>query len=185
LPELNLRAGATFTVHPEKGTRWSESANVQAVLTVPIYQAGREYSAIRQAKQLASQRQIQIIEATREVRRQVTASWYNLVSSGQSISSAKSQVAAAVLALDGINQEYLVGSRTTIDVLNAEQEVLVAKLGLVNAEYAKMISNYQLLQAMGKLTSKHLGLGGHYYDPKTNYNAVKDKWFGHQINDAN
>ena len=136
---------------------------------------------MRKAKQTASQRKIQIIEATRAVRQQVTASWYSLTSSKQAIASAKSQVAAAALALDGIAQEYQVGSRTTIDVLNAEQEVLNARLGLVNSEYAQVISNYQLLQAIGKLTARNLGLGGHQYDPKTNYNAVKDKWIGTDI----
>jgi outer membrane protein len=181
LPELNLQATGAYSVHPQQGVDHSESATVQAALTVPIYQAGREYAAIREAKQTSSRRQIQIIEATRMVRQQVAASWYTLVSAGQSISSAKSQVAAAALALDGIKQEYLVGSRTTIDVLNAEQEVLVARLGLVDAEYAQMIGNYQLLQAMGKLTAKHLGLGGAYYDPRSNYNAVKNKWIGQDI----
>jgi outer membrane protein len=181
LPEISLRATGSYTIHPDTGIAHSESAAIQGVLTVPIYQSGREYAAIRQAKQTSSQRQVQIIEATRDVRQQVTAAWYTMVSSGQSISSAKAQVAAAALALDGINQEYLVGSRTTIDVLNAEQEVLNARLGLVNAEYAQVISSYQLLQAMGKLTSRHLGLSGHRYDPKTNYNAVKDKWIGSDI----
>ncbi len=181
LPELNLEAAGRYTVSPEKGVAHSESFAVAGVLTVPIYQSGREYASIRQAKQTSSRRQIAIVEATREVRRQVTASWYTMVSSQQSISSAKSQVAAAALALDGINQEYLVGSRTTIDVLNAEQEVLSARIGLVNAEYAQMISQYQLLQSMGKLTSRHLGLGGHIYDPKVNYDRVKDKWIGGDI----
>jgi outer membrane protein len=184
LPELSLRASGSYTIHPQGGVDNAESAAIQGVLTVPIYQAGREYSSIRQAKQTSSQRQVQIIEATRAVRQQVTTAWYTSVSSRQSIASAKAQVAAAALALDGINQEYLVGSRTTIDVLNAEQEVLNARLGLVSAEYAQVISNYQLLQAMGKLTSRHLGLGGTYYDPKTNYNAVKDKWIGHDIGDG-
>jgi outer membrane protein len=151
------------------------------VVSIPIYQGGREYAAIRQAKQTASQRQLQIIEATRAVRQQVTAAWYTYVSSGQGITAAKAQVAAASLALDGINQEYLVGSRTTIDVLNAEQELLNARLGLVSAEYAKMISSYQLLQAMGKLTARHMGLGGGYYDATSNYRQVKDKWIGHDV----
>ncbi len=181
LPEISLRATGSYTIHPQTGVGHSESAAIQGVLTVPIYQSGREYAAIRQAKQTSSQRQVQIIEATRDVRQQVTGAWYTLVSSRQSISSAKAQVAAAALALDGINQEYLVGSRTTIDVLNAEQEVLNARLGLVNSEYAQVISNYQLLQAIGKLTARNLGLGGHQYDPKTNYNAVKDKWIGSDI----
>jgi outer membrane protein len=181
LPELSLQASASRTIQPQKGVDWSNSASVAGVLSVPIYQAGREYVAIRRAKQVSSQRKIQIIEATREVRRQVTSAWYTITSSRQAIASAKSQVAAAVLALDGINQEYAVGSRTTIDVLNAEQEVLNARLGLINAEYSKVISSYQLLQAMGKLTSRHLGLGGHVYDPAEHYGTVKDKWIGSDV----
>jgi outer membrane protein len=179
LPEVTLQASAQHILHPQDGVKWSESATIQGILTVPIYQSGREYAAIRQAKQTANQRQIQIIEATRAVRSQVTTAWYALVSARQSIVSAKAQVAAAALALDGINQEYQVGSRTTIDVLNAEQQVLSARIGLVNAEYSQMIFNYQLLQAMGKLTARHLELGVATYDPKANYNAVKDKWIGY------
>lgn len=181
LPQLSLEASASRTIQPQKGVDWSNNASVAGVLSVPIYQAGREYVAIRRAKQVSSQRKIQIIEATREVRRQVTAAWYAITSSRQAIASAKSQVAAAVLALDGINQEYAVGSRTTIDVLNAEQEVLNARLGLINAEYAKVLSSYQLLQAMGKLTARHLGLGGHIYDPAEHYSTVKDKWIGQDV----
>jgi outer membrane protein len=181
LPEISLQASASHIISPQQGVDWSNRAVVQGVLSVPIYQGGSEYSAIRRAKQTSSQRKIQIIEATRTVRQQVTASWYLHTSAQQAITSARSQVTAAALALDGINQEYAVGSRTTIDVLNAEQEVLVARLGLINAEYAKVISSYQLLQAVGKLTARHLGLGGQIYDPTQNYDAVKDKWFGQDV----
>lgn len=181
LPEISLRATGSYTVQPQTGVKSAESATIQGVVTVPIYQSGREYAAIRQSKQVASQRQVQIIEATRSVREQVTVYWYALVSARQAITAAKAQVAAAVLALDGINQEYLVGSRTTIDVLNAEQEVLNARLGLINAEYGQFLSTYQLYQAIGKLTARHLGLRGYYYDPKDNYRVVKDKWIGTDI----
>jgi outer membrane protein len=177
-PEVDLRASATRTWNPQDGVKWAESATVQGVVNVPLYQSGREYAAIRQAKQTASQRQIQIVEATRAVREQVTATWYILTSARQAIVSAKAQVAAADLALDGITQEYQVGSRTTIDVLNAEQEVLNARLGLVSAEFTEVLSRYQLLQAMGKLTARHLALRGVYYDPKENYERVKNKWIG-------
>lgn len=180
LPELSLRATASHTEHPANGFDYAESATISGVVNIPIYQGGREYSAIRQSKQISSQRGIQIIEATRSVRQQVTTAWYTLVSSAQAITSSKAQVAAAALALDGIDQEYLVGSRTTIDVLNAQQEVLSSRLGLINAEYARMISSYQLLQAMGKLTARHLALGGEYYNPETNYNYVKNKWIGYR-----
>jgi outer membrane protein len=178
LPEISLRASASQTFEPQDGVDNAQSATIQGVLTVPIYQGGREYAAVRQAKQTASQRQIQIIEATRSVRQQVSTSWYSLRSTTTTISSAKAQVAAAALALDGINQEYQVGSRTTIDVLNAEQELLNARLGLIGAEYSQHLASYQLLSAMGKLTARNLGLGGEYYDPKENYENVKNKWIG-------
>jgi outer membrane protein len=182
LPELSLQATGQRNDVIRNGNGFTEEAILSGVLSVPIYQAGREYSNIRQTKQTASQRQIQIIEATRNVREDVTSAWYTLVSSAEAITAAKAQVAAAVLALDGINQEYLVGSRTTIDVLNAQQEVLNARLGLINAEYAQYISRYQLLQAMGKLTAKHLALGGGYYDPTDYYDQVNDKWIGYKTN---
>jgi outer membrane protein len=183
LPTIDLQASASYSATDNDGDGPVRSATVLGVLNVPIYQSGREYAAIRQAKQTASQRQIEIIEATRAVRRQVTSAWYALQASREAIVSAKSQVSAAELALDGIQQEYQVGSRTTIDVLNAEQEVLTARIGLVNAEFSEKLSSYQLLQAMGKLTAKHLGLGGTYYDPKRNYNRVKNKWIGTGIGD--
>jgi outer membrane protein len=182
LPQIRVEAQASRTENPGNGLKFSDSAQISGVVEIPIYQAGREYSNIRRSKQESSQRQVQIIEATRSVRQQVTSAWYILVSSAQSITAAKAQVAAAILALDGINQEYLVGSRTTIDVLNAQQEVLSARLGLVNAEYAQMISSYQLLQAMGKLTARTLALGADYYDPTDYYNFVKSKWIGYDTN---
>jgi outer membrane protein len=178
LPVLSLRASASQTFEPQQGVDNAQSAAIQGVLTVPIYQGGSEYAAVRRAKQTASQRQIQVIEATRSVREQVSTAWYALRSTATTISSAKTQVSSSALALEGINQEYQVGSRTTIDVLNAEQELLNAQLGLINAEYSQHLASYQLLSAMGKLTARNLGLGGGYYDPTENYNNVKNKWIG-------
>ena len=94
------------------------------------------------------------------------------------LGTATAQVAAAALALDGINQEYQVGSRTTIDVLNAEQELLSARIGQITAEHDRVVVSYQLLAAIGHLTARHISLGGEFYDPEENYNAVKGKWFG-------
>jgi outer membrane protein len=169
--------GANENERGQRNKTRSNAASVALTMTVPIYQGGSEYAAVRQAKETANQRSIQIIQATRSVRQQVSAAWNLLVSSKQSIIAAKAQVSAANLALDGIEQEYLVGSRTTIDVLNAQQELLNARVGLINAEYAQVLANYQLQQAIGKLTYKHLGLG-EGYNPNLHYNAVKDKWIG-------
>ena len=177
LPTLVLNASANYTNDPRKGLEYSESATIQGVLTVPLYQSGAEYSAVRQAKQTASQQQLKIIGATRTVRQQVTSSWYVLIASRQAIVSAKAQVSASNAALDGINQEYLVGSRSTIDVLNAEQSVLNARLTLINAEHDQLVASYQILASIGHLTARQLGLGG-YYDVRKNYDNVKNKWIG-------
>ena len=177
LPTVTLEASASYTNHPQKGLRHAESATIQGVVSVPLYQSGAEFTAIRQAKHLASEQQLKIISASRNVRQQVTSSWYVLVASRQAIVSAKAQVAASNAALDGIGQEYLVGSRSTIDVLNAEQAVLNARLTQINAEHDQLVASYQILASIGHLTARHLGLGG-YYDVRKNYDAVKNKWIG-------
>jgi outer membrane protein len=178
LPTLSLQATASATRNFSSVIKRSESATVQGVLSVPIYQAGNEYSAIRQAKQQASQSGIQIIGATRSVRQQVAVAWATYTASGQSITSAKAQVSSAALALDGVQQEYQVGSRTTVDVLNAEQALLTARVTLAIAERDQLVASYQLVSAIGHLTARRLALGGPYYDPVQNYNTVKDKWIG-------
>jgi outer membrane protein len=178
LPTLSLQASATATHDPAVGVEHSESATVQGVLSIPIYQAGNEYSAIRQSKHLASQTGINIIGATRSVRQQVAVAWASYTAFGQAITSAKAQVASAALALDGVQQEYQVGSRTTVDVLNAEQALLAARVTLVTAEHDQLVASYQLVSAIGHLTARRLSLGGPYYDVEKNYNNVKNKWFG-------
>ena len=177
LPTVSLQGTASYTNDPSDGVDHSEFATIQGVVAVPLYQGGDEYSAVRQAKQTASQRQLQIIGATRTVRQQVTSSWYVLVASKQAITAAKAQLEAARAALDGINQEYLVGSRSTIDVLNAEQSVLNAQLSLISAEHDQLVASYQILSSIGHLTARNLGLGG-YYDVRANYDQVKNKWIG-------
>jgi outer membrane protein len=179
LPSAGLRASASTTFNPNVSTfERSDSIVVQGVVTVPLYQGGAEYSAVRQSKQIASQRQIQIIGATRAVREQVASSWNILVASRESISAAKAQVGAALKALDGVKQEYLVGSRSTLDVLNAEQELLNARTTLVATEHDQTVASYQLLASIGRLTARELGVPGALYDPEENYHAVKNKWFG-------
>jgi outer membrane protein len=80
--------------------------------------------------------------------------------------------------LEGLNEEYKVGSRSTIDVLDAEEDLLSARINLVSAEHDQIVASYQLLAAIGKLTARNLGLPGPYYDVEANYKAVKNKWFG-------
>lgn len=178
LPEASLLASASVSEDWESDGGRQTTTSVQAVVNVPIYEGGRVYSSVRQAKQVASQRRIQIIEATRQVREAVTASWNLLESKRSSSQSARAQVSAAELAASGVREEYLVGSRSTIDVLNAQQELLNAKISLVVAERDLIVSSFQVLGSIGKLTAANLRLRTQIYDPKRNYNKVKDKWIG-------
>jgi outer membrane protein len=185
LPEASLTADASYTDEfddkatffnsnkPEK--RLTASLNV----TVPLYpQGGAVYSAIRQAKQLASQRKIEVIEVARAVRQAVSQSWAAYVAYVQIIKNARTGVSAAELALSGVQQEYQAGTRTTLDVLDAQQELVQAQVTLVNAERNRVIAGYQLLSSIGHLTARDLKLNVALYDVDENYRRVRNKWFG-------
>jgi outer membrane protein len=177
LPSLTLNGSLDHSINPNSFTSTIDTARISGVLTVPIYEAGRIFSQVRQAKETASQNRVQVIGAVRTVRENVSNAWNGLIADGQSLASTRDQMAAAALALDGIQQEYQVGSRTTIDVLNAQQTLLSAQITEVQAIREQVVASYQLQQAMGHLTARHLGLGG-YYDPESHYNDVRDKWIG-------
>jgi TolC family type I secretion outer membrane protein len=178
LPAASLQASATFNDNPSSGTSRSESARIEGVLTIPLYEAGRVYSSVREAKHVASQRRLQVIQAGRSVRESVSISWNNLAAAREIIVSAKAQVSAAELALDGVRQEYFVGSRTTLDVLDAETEVVTARIALVSAERDQIVAAYQILGSIGRLTARDLVLPVEYYDADENYLKVRGKWFG-------
>jgi outer membrane protein len=179
LPELSLRATARLVeddLDRKRGS--SEDARVEGVLTIPLYEAGRVYSSVRQAKHVASQRKLGVIQSARAVREAVSNAWNNLISARQTIAAARSQVSASELALEGVRQEYLVGSRTTLDVLDAESELVAARITLVQAERDQIVASYQILGSIGHLTARDLKLAVDYYDAEANYLDVRGKWFG-------
>ena len=124
-------------------------------LSVPLYaQGGAVYSSVREAKQLASQRRIQVIEVARPVRKAVAEAWNAYVAYGDIIANARTEVSAAELALNGVQQEYQAGTRTTQDVLDAQSLLVTAKTKLVNAEKNRVVAAYQMLAAIGHLTAQ-------------------------------
>jgi outer membrane protein len=177
LPSLSLQGQYAYNANPNANVSWSEQAVLQGVLTVPLYDGGRTYAAVREAKQKASANRIQVIGAVRSVRENVTVAWNNLTATAESLAATRDQLGAVNLALDGVRQEYAVGSRTTIDVLNSQQAVLTAQILQVNAQHDQLVASYQLQLAIGHLTARHVGLGT-IYDPEENYNATRGKWIG-------
>ena len=149
-----------------------------AQLTVPLYQGGARYSDIRRAKQVNSQRRLQIISSERTVLAEARRSWEQYKASISSISSNESQVRANEIALEGVRQEAIVGSRTTLDVLDAEQELLDARVNLVRANRNYNVAGYTVLASLGRLNAVSLDLDVELYDPDKNYKSVKTKFIG-------
>ena len=154
-----------------------QSFTVQGLVTVPIYEAGLTYSRVRQAKENVSQSKLRAIDAVRTVRQGVASAWARLVAARESVAADLTQLSASQLALNGVRQEYAVGSRSTIDILNAEALLLNAQIALVSAQHDQLLGSYQLQAAMGHLTAQHLRLGT-LYNPNEHYNDVRNKWFG-------
>ncbi len=146
--------------------------------TVPIYQNGSEWSRIRQAKELVAQRRNELDSARRTQAENVIRAWRQLDSSRSRVTSFEAQVRANEVALNGVRQEALVGSRTTLDVLNAEQELLNAQVSLVQARRDVQVSYYGVLAGIGRLTARSMALPVEYYDEERYYNEVGSRWIG-------
>jgi outer membrane protein len=157
---------------------WSDSASVTARLSMPLYQAGQPSAEVRQLKETLGQQRIALDAARGAVRQGFVSAWAMLEATTAQVAAAASQVAADQLALAGVLEERKVGQRTTLDVLNAQQDLLNARVSQVTAQHDRVIAAYQVMSAMGKLDAKTLGLAVSIYDPTEHYNAVKDKWFG-------
>jgi outer membrane protein len=152
--------------------------SVLGQITVPIYQGGAEESAVRQAKQLRSQAELAIADTQRQVVDATRTAWQSFVTAQATIQSNRAQVDANQVAFDGVKQEQQVGSRTILDVLNAEQELLNAQVSVVVSQRDSYVAAYQLLAAMGLLTAKNLALHVRLYNPLQNYDDNAARWFG-------
>ncbi|NIA67522.1 TolC family outer membrane protein [Pelagibius litoralis] len=178
LPEVNLQGQLSY--QHEGSTRASESrsAEVLALVRVPLYQQGSVSSRVRESKQVASQRRLQVREALRQAREDAISAWESLETARAQIEAFQQSVRANEIALEGVRQENAVGARTVLDVLDAEQELLDAQVNLVGAQRDEVVASYQVLTAVGRLTAADLGLTAEIYDPETDYREVRDTWFG-------
>ncbi|TDT90315.1 TolC family outer membrane protein [Azorhizobium sp. AG788] len=156
----------------------TSSASVALNLTVPIYQGGAEYSAIRQSKELLTQARIEVDVNRDTVRANTVQYWGALEAAKAQIQSAQASVAANTLALEGVREEWRVGQRTTTDVLNAQTDLTTSKSNLVTAQRDRVVAAYSLLSSVGKLDAVTLGLKVPVYDARVHYDQVRDAWAG-------
>jgi outer membrane protein len=154
------------------------NASIVGQVTVPIYQGGQEYSLIRQSKETLGQQRISLDTQRDQVQQNVTQSWGQLEAAKAQIQATTAQVNSAEIALNGVREEARVGQRTTLDVLNAQQELVNARVALVTAQHDRVVASYALLNAVGGLSVGGLGLKSSVYDPMTHYQQVRDTWAG-------
>jgi TolC family type I secretion outer membrane protein len=178
LPSVQLRAGLQHQDEFVNSENTFQEARLMAELLVPLYQQGAVSSRVRQAKQIASQRRIEVDEIRLLAREDAIEAWESLQTAKAQIVSFKAGVSSTKIALEGVRQENLVGSRTVLDVLDAEQEVLDAQVSLVVANRDELLADFALKQAMGHLTAQALALPVTVYDPEADYHAVRNRWYG-------
>lgn len=184
LPQVNLVGVVQQQLDLQVPTDRYYTYGVRLQATVPIYQNGSEWSRVRQAKQLVGQRRNELDSARRAAAENVIRAWRQLDSSRSRVTSFEAQVRANEVALNGVRQEALVGSRTTLDVLNAEQELLNAQVNLVQARHDTQVAYYGVLAGIGRLTARTLALPVEYYDEERYYNEVGSRWIGWGTGDS-
>ena len=155
-----------------------QSASIVATLTVPIYEGGQVYSRVRQAKEQAGQQRLNVDVVRDQVRQAVTAAWGSVEATRLQVAAAQAQVQAATIALSGVREEAKVGQRTTLDVLNSQQELAEGRVALISAQRDRVVATYSLLSSLGRLTASDLGLKVAQYDSTKHFNQVRDKWIG-------
>jgi outer membrane protein len=156
----------------------SFGASATAQLSVPVYQGGAEYSLIRQSKETEAQQRLNLATVRDQTRANVVTAWGQLVAGKAQVTSAQSQVTASEVALNGVREEAQAGQRTTLDVLNAQQALVNARVALVTAQHDRVVASYAVLNAIGRLSPQVLQLPTVTHDPSVHYHQVRDSWIG-------
>src|SRR5690606_14546714 len=155
---------------------YSRNVTGTAVVSVPIFTGGLTSSRIRQSVERNTADRITVEGVRRGVLQSTTQAWSELVAARANIASTAEQVRAAAIAAEGTRQEQQVGLRTTLDVLNAEQELRAAQLAQVQARRDAYVAAASVLAALGQLDARQLAPGVDVYDPEDNFDAIRTSW---------
>jgi outer membrane protein len=154
------------------------SASIVGRLTIPLYEGGQTYSQIRQAKETVGQRRLEAEDVRDQVRSNIVSAWGQLEAAKAQVIASQAQVQANEVALNGVREEARVGQRTTLDVLNAQQELLNARTNLIVSQRNRVVFSYGVVQAVGRLTVRFTALPVAVYSPREHFDQVKDLWYG-------
>jgi outer membrane protein len=178
MPNVSLQGSVLNTSNVSGANELNHNAQIVASVTFPLYQGGSEYAAIRQARQQQQQARRLIDDARRTAVQNVISAWETYNAARSSIESTRSQIRANRIALEGVQREAIVGSRTTLDVLNAEQLLLTSRVTLVQNLVNLVSASYAVAAAVGRLTARDLALPVPLYDETAYYKAVRNRWIG-------
>lgn len=170
--------------YSSQGSNYQRSGEVAGRLSVPLYEGGAIYSQVRQAKEthLSTIQSLEVVRAQTE--QAVVAAWQQMEAARARVEHNMLAIKANQSALEGVTNEEAIGQRTFLDILNAEQELLFAKVAYATARTSHVVAAYTLLAQIGRLDADHLELVGEIYDPTKHYDEVRRKWFGLSITHA-
>ena len=180
LPQVSVQASASRSVQTDSSltTTATDQASILGQVNVPIYDGGMAASQTRQAKEVASQSRLVLEQVRNQSRTAVVSAWVSNEGTKVALAAAESEVRAADVALQGVRREAQGGQRTTIDVLNAQQDLTNARSRQIIAQRDRVIASYTLLSAVGRLDVRTLGLNTPDYLPEVHYHQVRDAWHG-------
>jgi len=181
LPSASIEGSYQSRWNSSNFSGQNETSSITARVNVPLYQGGVVYSRTRQAKEQMARQTLLTDIARRQVHASTVSAWEQLKAARQQIAATQKSVSAAQLALTGLNEEFRVGQRSTIDVLDARRDVLTAQISLVQAQSNEVYAAFSLLAAVGQLRIDSLQLPATQYAPEVHYQHVKNRWFGTDV----
>lgn len=183
LPTVDLEVDYSRYDNVSRVTDRTEDVSVLVKVNVPIFTKGLNSSKVRQAKAEEAQRRYEESDARYGVAAATIAAYEEWRSAQRRVGMLQDQVKAAVAAARGVRLEQEVGDRSVLDVLNAEREVVNARVALENAQFERIANGYSLLATVGLLRAEMLNLPTTIYDPKRNAKRVRNKFIGTSVPD--
>ncbi|WP_249197322.1 TolC family outer membrane protein [Gluconobacter wancherniae] len=178
MPKVSASLNYQHSINQGYGHSSMDNKYGMVSFNLPIYQGGSEYAAVREARQESQSAHHEVDVQRRTALQLAAANWQQMVSYKQSIASNREAISANVIALDGVERQALVGTSTTLAVLQQQQTLLQAQQALVQNLGSLVITSYNVAAAIGRLTAADLKLGVPLYDEKAYYNAVKNRLWG-------
>lgn len=176
LPSINLRLSAARQPQAQYSpVPYNDSLTAQAVITQPLFTSGLNSSQIRRAAELNTADRLNIDAARRNAVQSVSQQWSQLAAARLSLVADQANVTASETAFYGMRQEERLGLRSTIELLNTQQELTAAQVGLLRDRYTEYVARVGVLNAMGVLTPDVLSPGARQYDPVTDFDRVRNK----------